>query len=97
MARKVTHQDSPWDVPVSVENCDSTVLKGYSAPEVLKPWESRFSKKAEGSAFYHPAIYIDKWTKIIYMSVEDVASFSVVKMDSENYLINISAGSNSCT
>lgn len=31
------------------------------------------------------------------MSVEDVESFSMVKMDSENYLINITAGSKSCT
>lgn len=100
MARKVTPNTNPWSGTVSVENCDSAVLKGCSALEVLKPWESRFFgffKKAEGSAFYHSAIYIDKWTKIIYMSVEDVGSFSTVKMDSENYLINITAGSKSCT
>lgn len=92
-----------WTQPLggtlSVENCDSAVLKGYSALDILKPWKSRFFflKKAEGSAFFHSAIYTDKWTKIMYTSVEDVGSFSMLKMDSENYLINITADSKSCT
>lgn len=67
-----------------------------SALEISEDPQSKWFKIAERSAFYPPTIYIDKWTEIIYVSVDDVGNFSVC-VDSENYSINIIAYRKNCT